>query len=125
MGDRHVIGIRTSGQSTMYLYSHWGGEEQEQDLVAALLAAEPRWDDNFYATRILVSQIIGSQWDQETGYGLSVGEFPDPDYGYIYEVDWDARTVSKVHLDEKGNKTQSMTEYTFQDFIDEYDRSRG
>jgi len=125
MGDRHVIGIRTSGESTLYLYSHWGGEEQEQDLASALLAAGPRWDDHAYATRILVSQIVGNQWDQETGFGLSVGEFYQPDYDHIYEVDWDAKLVFKIYLNENGSKIDDYKDYTFEQFINEYDRSRG
>jgi hypothetical protein len=122
MGDRSVIGIRTSGESTLYLYSHWGGAEQGQDLASALLAAQPRWGDDWYATRIVVSQIIGNQWDKETGYGLSVGEFPHPDYDYIYEVDWDTKMVHKVYLDEYGSKISETDDYTFDRFIAELGR---
>jgi hypothetical protein len=119
MGDRYVIGMRSNGHETMYLYSHWGGDEQEKDLANALLAARGRWDDPFYANRILVSQIVGTQWHGELGYGLSVGEYPDPDYDYLYEVDWDARKVYRVHLYEHGGKTGTEDEYTLEQFVSE------
>ena len=80
----------------LYLYSHWGGEEQEQDLAKALFVAQPRWEDPSYATRICVSQLIGEQWNKETGYGLSVGITTDPDYDYHYIVDWFHGEVIKM-----------------------------
>lgn len=56
------------------LYSHWGDNTWADDLAYALSKAEPRWSDPTYATRIVVSQLIGDDWNKETGYGLFVSD---------------------------------------------------
>lgn len=45
-----------------------------QDLAYAIAKAESRWQDIGYATRIMVSVLIGDNWDSETGYGLYANE---------------------------------------------------
>ena len=123
MGDRNVVGIRQPGADTLYLYSHWGGEDQENTLAGALVAAMSRWDDDAYATRILVSHYVAEDWRKETGYGLMVGSFPDPDYDYIYEVDWSDRMVYRVQLDEQSNPMphgDGDYSYPFNVFIGEH-----
>lgn len=70
MGDRIVFTIKQSNDSSVSLYSHWGGENRFNDLARALQAAEPRWNDVSYGTRIIISELIGDQWDQELGYGI-------------------------------------------------------
>lgn len=97
MGDRYVVGFRASDQTpneqVIYLYSHWGGSEQHQSIAQAIIAAQPRWNDADYATRIATSSLIGEDWRHETGYGLSVGSFCGPDYASIHIVDWASQTV--------------------------------
>jgi hypothetical protein len=70
MGDRVVFSIKQDKDLSVNLYSHWGGYDRFKDLARALKAAEPRWSDCSYATRIIVSQLIGDQWNEETGFGL-------------------------------------------------------
>jgi hypothetical protein len=70
MGDRVVYSIRQDKDLSVNLYSHWGGHDRFVTLAAALKAAEPRWNDMSYCTRIIVSQLIGDQWNEETGFGL-------------------------------------------------------
>lgn len=75
MGDRAVIQFKaTEADQPINLYMHWGGSERYTLLADALEAARPRWSDAEYATRICVSQIIGSSWNEELGFGLSVGD---------------------------------------------------
>lgn len=89
MGDRAVVGFRTHADApTLYLYSHWGGATVLTDLAEALYAARDRWGDPTYATRICVSQIIATDWDKETGYGLSIDVYSMPDTEHVYVVDW-------------------------------------
>lgn len=69
------MGARTNfhfkqGDNYLTLYSHWGGDSKMQDLAYAISMAEPRWDDIGYATRIMISVLIGDSWTSETGYGL-------------------------------------------------------
>ncbi len=70
MGDRIVYTIRRDSNLSLNLYSHWGGYDRFISLANALQAAEPRWNDSSYASRIIVSQLIGSNWNEETGFGL-------------------------------------------------------
>ena len=70
MGDRIVYSIRQDEDLSLNLYSHWGGYDRFVTLANALHAAKPRWDDSSYAARIIVSQIVGDQWAEETGFGL-------------------------------------------------------
>lgn len=57
-------------QSHVTLYSHWGESSWRSDLAIALDKAKPRWSDPSYGIRIVVSQLIGDQWDNPYGYGL-------------------------------------------------------
>ena len=73
------MGARTNfhfkqGDNYLTLYSHWGGDNKMQDLAYAIAKAGARWDDTGYATRIMISQLIGKSWDSETGYGLYADE---------------------------------------------------
>ena len=88
MGDRANVvfntvqrasdaGLRDFLNGSIVLYSHWGGSERGSDLAKALQAARGRWDDPAYGTRIIVSRIVGDEWKNETGFGLTVGEFCD------------------------------------------------
>jgi len=70
MGDRIVYSIKQDSNLSINLYSHWGGYGRFELLAKALNKARPRWDDTSYATRIIVSQLIGDGWDDETGFGL-------------------------------------------------------
>jgi len=115
MGDRAVYGFRSGGgvaRPTMYLYSHWGGDEQDKTLAEALEAARGRWDDPHYATRIVTSFIIGDSWQRETGYGLSVDDYAEPDYDYINVVDWDNGYVMRLDS-ESRDLLDSVTLGTF------------
>lgn len=70
MGARTVFSFETEAGEYIHLYSHWGGETKLRDLANAITYAQPRWDDESYALRIMISRLIGSSWNEETGYGL-------------------------------------------------------
>ena len=71
LGSRTNFNFKSNGHDVV-LYSHWGGSSKLTDLAYAIDKARPRGYDNHDAIRIAVSQLIGDQWDSETGYGLSV-----------------------------------------------------
>ena len=97
MGYRSVTGFaEREGAPVIYLYSHWGASSQVADLQAAISAAESRWDDPDYATRIAVSHLVGDDWKSETGYGLSVGTYAAPDLPYVLVAYWGTREVVVV-----------------------------
>jgi hypothetical protein len=84
MGDRRmpahtVVEIKTSNGS-LYVYSHWGGSELPGDAVEAILAARSRWDDEPYATRIIVDQLTKGSRDKATDHGLTLR--PNAEDGY-------------------------------------------
>jgi hypothetical protein len=94
MGARTNFHFKTN-EDTLTLYSHWGGEERKKDLARAMYAALPRKGDKPYALRIMVSQLIGTSWDEETGYGLFLNEpaGAEESYGYL-EINLDTWTVN-------------------------------
>jgi hypothetical protein len=95
MGNRQVWGFKSHDEApTIYLYAHWGKADPAVTLAAALDAARPRWNDADYATRICVSQIIGEDWSDALGYGLSVDTYAGPEYPVLV-VNWQARTVTE------------------------------
>ena len=105
MGARTNFHFKTN-EDTLTLYSHWGGEERKKDLARAMYAALPRKGDKPSAVRIMVSQLSGTSWDEETGYGLFLNEpaGAEESYGHL-EInldDWtvtdDGNTVSIEHF---------------------------
>lgn len=74
MGDRTNFHFKVDNNNMLTLYSHWGGYTRKQDLARALNAAMPRikMGDIDYALRICISQLVGADWTEETGYGLLV-----------------------------------------------------
>tara|TARA_B110000503_G_scaffold49712_1_gene80690 strand:+ start:2477 stop:2830 length:354 start_codon:yes stop_codon:yes gene_type:complete len=97
MGSRTSWEIRTGDEtSSIYLYSHWGGDSKWSDTLAALTAAEPRWTDVSYGARIFISQIIANNWGEETGFGISSGKPGDSPFEESYfpmVVDFSTQTV--------------------------------
>jgi len=94
------------------LYSHWGADSWEIDLAYALDKARPRWDDPTYGTRIVVSQLIGDQWQSETGFGLYVTEDTSDFWDEVVTVDFVNKTVNGVPFDTHINYGQAKEEYT-------------
>ena len=110
MGDRIVYTIKQDKELSVNLYSHWGGHDRFINLAVALKAAEPRWNDMSYCTRIIVSQLIGDQWNSELGFGLWASN-SDGAYG----GDWPDITidlVNKTVIDDTGTHSfNSFIEY--------------
>jgi hypothetical protein len=101
MGDISVIGFKATEKSTpIWLYSHWGGCDRYGDVARALVASQTRWTDPTYATRIAISTIIGSDWSEEVGFGLSCGAdgFSIPDYDDIPVIVWSEEIVEVYHV---------------------------
>ena len=71
MGDRTNTVFRMADGSDVVLYQHWGGRDMMNRLATALDAARSRWGDEAYCTRIVISQLIGEDWDLRTSYGIS------------------------------------------------------
>lgn len=115
MGDRIVYTIRQDEKLSLNLYSHWGGYDRFISLANALQAAEPRWNDSTYASRIIVSQLIGPNWADETGFGLWASD----EHGMYYGGDHPdiiIDLINKTVQDETGT-------HSFTDFISYHKKS--
>ena len=93
MGARVFFNLRQSDNNFISLYSHWGEDSRHTDLAIALDHARPRWSDESYCARIIVSQLIGDDWNSETGYGLMAGNQGMYDETAI-DVDLELQTVT-------------------------------
>jgi hypothetical protein len=115
MGDRANFGFRDRNENIIFLYGHWAGYRMLEQLGNALVQAKPRWNDESYATRICVSQLVNAEWDRETGWGLSVNEIQDNEHK-IPVVDWAKQTVT---LYEEDLQT-AVFSMGLQEFSDKY-----
>ena len=111
MGDRANFGFVQPNGQTIVLYGHWAGHQMLGKLADAVIAARPRWNDSSYATRIAISNLIGDQWNMETGWGLYVNEIGDNEHK-IAIIDWDQQTFSlheEAPRNDKDNKVNGMS----------------
>jgi len=80
MGDRrHVIfnyndyTKEKERFSNIYLYSHWAGSNLQFMVRDALIHAKPRWNDDNYCARIMITHIVHSEdaCMDELSWGIS------------------------------------------------------
>jgi hypothetical protein len=95
MGARVVFNIKQNEGEYICLYSHWGEMTALEDAGRAIAKARPRWGDDSYCARIIISQLIGDQWDSETGFGLWVSNEPCMDEAWVL-IDLQEQTVTAV-----------------------------
>jgi hypothetical protein len=95
MGARVVFNIKQDEDVFICLYSHWGEESALEDTARAIEKARPRWSDDAYCARIIVSQLIATEWDSETGFGLWVSTEPCIDEAWVL-IDLQKQTVSAI-----------------------------
>jgi hypothetical protein len=95
MGDRAHIVVK-SGDSKVYLYTHWRGSDLPKVVRAGLLRASEREGgqrlaDGPYLTRMLFCDLIDGDVDGSTGFGIA--STPCEDTSRDVLVDVDAQTV--------------------------------
>lgn len=132
MGDRTNFVITTKStanaatleqalEGAIVLYSHDGGYNAGPDLARALKAASDRWRDLDYGPRIIVSQIIGKDWSEKTGFGLLSGDIGDNENA-VFVVDFERKIVSlygqagKHYSPESALEASVTASWTFADF---------
>ena len=98
MGDRANFGFRDSKENIVFLYGHWAGYRMLENLADAVSAAEPRWNDESYATRIAISHLIKDEWASETGWGITVNELADNEHK-VPIIDWKNKTFTLMEED--------------------------
>jgi len=98
MGDRANFGFKDRKGNTVFLYGHWAGHQMLQNLADAVQIAHPRWQDESYATRICISQLVGDEWSSETGWGITVNELADNEHK-VPVINWAAKTFTLMEQD--------------------------
>ena len=125
MGDRVNLGIKTSSNDTIFLYLHYGGMDVHEVLAKAISHAMLRENDESYFTRILVSRVIGTDWNKQTSVGLSINElstvgdgYEVPVYDYtnktisLYQEDWETGTGGvATYASEVYNRDEYLAKY--------------
>ena len=117
MGDRANFGFRDRKQDVVFLYGHWAGHNMLQNLADAVEHARPRWNDETYATRICISRMVGEDWAQETGWGISVNQLADNEHK-VPVIDWSNKTFT---LYEEDLETVVFS-LTIDEFVNKYSR---
>lgn len=98
MGDRANFGFKDRKGDTVFLYGHWAGHRMLENLADAVQAAEPRWTDESYATRIVISQLINDEWPSQTGWGITINELADNEHK-VPIIDWANATFTLFEED--------------------------
>jgi hypothetical protein len=98
MGDRANFGFKDRKGDTVFLYGHWAGHRMLENLADAVSAAESRWDDETYATRIAISHLVGDEWKSTTGWGISVNQLADNEHK-VPIINWAAKTFTLMEED--------------------------
>jgi hypothetical protein len=94
MGDRFTFGVTDRTGDVLYLYSHWGGEDWDNNLKNAIHKGYAHSQSSERANRIIISQLIGESWDSTTGYAFSINNVTDTEYEYVPVVDFNHSTVT-------------------------------
>jgi len=117
MGDRANFGFRQADGETIYLYGHWAGHEMMARLADAIIAAQNRWHDESYATRIAISNLIADEWDQEYSWGIAT--YVGDNEHSIPVVEWCTQRVILYSRDGLEDNDIKFV-MTFQQFLDKF-----
>lgn len=93
MGARVNYNIKQSDGLYTILYSHWGADDGASPIAKALKAAASRWTDEAYCTRIIINQIIASEWQSVEGFGVHAATSPNLDDAW-WIIDLKEQTVT-------------------------------
>ena len=98
MGARiNFVFKESDSHPAVVLYSHWGETEWQRDLAMALKHAQPRWIDQTYATRMMVSYLTQDSTLEEIGFGLYAVNGPNYELGeFTVLIDFYNKTISEV-----------------------------
>ena len=98
MGARiNFVFKESNARPAVVLYSHWGETEWQRDLAMALQHAKPRWIDQTYATRMMISYLTQDSTLEETGFGIYAinnGDYEFWDTSVV--IDFNTKTISEL-----------------------------
>lgn len=101
MGARiNFVFKESDARPAVVLYSHWGETEWQRDLAMALQHAKPRWIDQTYATRMMISYLTQDSTLEETGFGIYAVNDTEYDLGdSVVVIDFYNKTVYDTGFD--------------------------
>lgn len=123
MGDRATFVFEQKDGNAIYLYGHWAGEGMMATLADAMVFAWDRiqMDDEPYATRMMISNIIDVEWNQEYSWGLST-YFCDSEHS-VPVVNFQTKTVRLLPYDWNSTfdiNAEPKFVMGFQQFLDKF-----
>ena len=123
MGDRATFVFDQENSNPIFLYGHWAGEGMMAALADAIVFAWDRiqMDDEPYATRMMISHLIGDEWTQETGWGIST-YFCDSEHS-VPVINVHRKTVKLIpHSWDKKFDINAEPKFVmgFQQFLDKF-----
>ena len=124
MGDRANFGIRQADGNTIFVYGHWAGYQMLARFAKAIdrVVDAGRIDDDAYATRIIISDLIGDAWSQDLGWGITVNNLADNEHKVpVYDLTND--TVTLYDADWRtAALTDKIVEFSREDFVRKYSK---
>jgi hypothetical protein len=125
MGDRANFGLRQVDGNTIFVYGHWAGAGMLARFANAIERAQDagRLDDPAYATRIIISRLIGDDWSSDYGWGITVNHLSDNEHK-VPVLDLAFQTVTLYDYDWRaGVLTDMIVEFSVNEFINKYANS--
>jgi hypothetical protein len=121
MGDRANFGIKQTNGDTIYVYGHWAGEGMLARFANALdvMTNAYRVGDEAYGSRIIINQLIGSDWNTDLGWGITVNYIADNEHKVpVYDHTTD--TVSLYDWHWQTGLGDAIVTFDRVDFIHKY-----
>jgi hypothetical protein len=122
MGDRANFGLRQNDGNIIFVYGHWAGAGMLAKFANALDYVQDagRIDDQAYANRIIISQLVGEEWSGTLGWGVTVNYLADNEHK-VPVFDFATREVTLYEADWKsGVLTDSIVTFSLNEFIRKY-----
>lgn len=126
MGDRANFGIRQADGNTIFVYGHWAGQNMLAKFAKAIdrVVDAGRLNDTAYATRIIISDLIGEDWNQDMRWGITVNTLADNEHKVpVYDLTSD--TVALYDVEDWRNLAlgAKIVEFSREDFVRKYSKS--
>ena len=129
MGDRANFGIRQTDGNTIFVYGHWAGHQMLARFAKAIDRADQagRIGDNSYATRIIISDLIGESWSQDLSWGITINRLSDNEHKVpVYDLASDTVTLyDYVWVKGRGAVVaEKVVEFSREDFVRKYAKDK-
>lgn len=121
MGDRANFGFVTRTGDVVYLYGHWAGHGMMDQLARAIKRVQiaGRQNDPSYATRIAISDIVGEDWDNDLGWGITVNSLDDNEHS-VPVVNWESGHVILYASDPNARTADMKFVMTLDNFVNKF-----